>query len=130
MSNSEPWITLHISFDKMMTSLNDTINEVYIVLVKDEAVGTILIQTQGAFSGYLKSIAIKKEWQAKGLGKTMMDFFEQKVFLTSENAFLCVSSFNTKAKKFYSKRGYTIIGVLKDFVIEGKNEILMRKRRN
>lgn len=129
MSNSEPWTTLNISYDKMMANLNDAINEVYIVLFKDEVVGTILIQSQGAFSGYLKSIAIKREWQGKGFGTIMMDFFEKKVFLNHKNAFLCVSSFNTKAKKFYNKRGYATVGVLKDYIVEGKDEILMRKRR-
>ncbi len=130
MSNSEPWTTLHISFDKIMDNLNDAINEVFVVLIKDEVVGIIIIQTQGAFSGYLKSIALKKEWQGKGLGEIMMNFFEHKAYLNGENAFLCVSSFNTEAQKFYLKRGYTIVGVLKDYIIEGKDEILLRKRRN
>ncbi len=130
MSNSEPWTTLHMSFEKLMYNLNDAINEVYVVLIKEEVIGVIIIQTQGAFSGYLKSIALKKEWQGKGFGEIMMNFFEQKAFKTSENAFLCVSSFNTKAQKFYLKRGYTIVGVLKDYIIKGKDEILMRKRRN
>ncbi len=129
LCNSEPWTILKISFSQVMNTLKDTINEIHVVLVKDEIVGLIIIQTKGAFSGYLKSIALKKKWRGRGLGKIMMDFFEQRVFSKGENAFLCVSSFNTKAKQFYLDLGYKIIGELTDYVVKGKDEILMRKRK-
>jgi len=130
MSKLDPWITLGVSFDQMMQTLNDNINEVYAVFIKDEIVGIIIIQTRGAFSGYLKSIALKTGWRNKGFGKVMMNFFEEKAFSNGNNAFLCVSSFNKKAQKFYLNLGYRIIGELKDYVVEGYDEILMRKQRS
>jgi len=130
MSKLDPWITLGVSFDQMMQTLKDNINEVYAVFIKDEIVGIIIIQTRGAFSGYLKSIALKTEWRNKGFGKVMMNFFEEKAFSNGNNAFLCVSSFNKKAQKFYLNLGYRIIGELKDYVVEGYDEILMRKQRS
>ena len=130
MSKLDPWITLGVSFDQMIQTLKDNINEVYAVFIKDEIVGIIIIQTRGAFSGYLKSIALKTEWRNKGFGKVMMNFFEEKAFSNGNNAFLCVSSFNKKAQKFYLNLGYRIIGELKDYVVEGYDEILMRKQRS
>ena len=130
MSKLDPWITLGVSFDQMMQTLKDNINEVYAVFIKDEIVGIIIIQTRGAFSGYLKSIALKTGWRNKGFGKVMMNFFEEKAFSNGNNAFLCVSSFNKKAQKFYLNLGYRIIGELKDYVVEGYDEILMRKQRS
>ena len=41
------------------------------------------------------------------------------------NLFLCVSSFNTDAPKFYLTLGYEQIGVLKDYLVEGHDEILI-----
>ena len=41
--------------------------------------------------------------------------------------FLCVSSFNLNAQKFYEHIGYTTVGEFKDYIIKGKSEILMHK---
>ena len=127
MSGSEPWITLGISMDHIMDNLNDPLHEVYAAYLKDELVGTIVIRTKGAFSGYLKSIAVKPDWRGKKLGEQMMEFIENVIFPTEKNLFLCVSSFNLHAQRFYTRLGYEQIGVLKDYLVEGHDEILMRK---
>jgi ribosomal protein S18 acetylase RimI-like enzyme len=56
-----------------------------------------------------------------------MDFVERRIFTKYSNVFLCVSSFNSIAQKFYKKLGYQIVGVLKNYLVEGHDEILMRK---
>ena len=127
MAGSEPWITLGISMDHIMNTLNDPLHEVYAAYLKDELVGTIVIRTKGAFSGYLKSIAVKPDWRGKKLGEQMMEFIENVIFPTEKNLFLCVSSFNVVAQRFYTRLGYEQIGVLKDYLVEGHDEILMRK---
>ena len=127
MAVSEPWITLGMSEDHVMDTLNDPLNEVFAAYVKNEIVGTIVIQTKGAFSGYLKSIAVRSGWRGKKLGEKMMAFTENEIFSTCANLFLCVSSFNTEGQRFYARLGYEKIGVLKDFLVEGHDEILMRK---
>jgi ribosomal protein S18 acetylase RimI-like enzyme len=125
--NTEAWITLGMDMDVVMSIINDNLNEVFVVYIKGELVGTIIIQTKGAFTGYLKSIAIKPDFRGMHLGQFMMKFVENHILSNSQNVFLCVSSFNTKAKKFYLKLGYKIIGVLKNYIAEGHDEILMRK---
>ena len=127
MAASEPWITLGISMDHIMNSLNDPLFEVYAAYLKDELVGTMVIHTKGSFSGYLKSIAVKAGRSGKQLGEKMMEFIENEIFPTNKNLFLCVSSFNQDAQRFYLKLGYEQIGVLKDYLVEGHDEILMRK---
>ena len=72
MAESEPWITLGITYKQIMDTLNDELNEVFAVYVENEIIGTIVIQTKGAFSGYLKSIALKESWRGNNLGKKMM----------------------------------------------------------
>ena len=56
-----------------------------------------------------------------------MEFIENEIFPTNKNLFLCVSSFNPDAQRFYTRLGYEQIGVLKDYLVEGHDEILMRK---
>ncbi len=58
MAGLEPWITLGMSRDYLIDTLMDPLNEVFAAFVKDKIVGTIVISTKGAFSGYLKSIAV------------------------------------------------------------------------
>jgi ribosomal protein S18 acetylase RimI-like enzyme len=40
---------------------------------------------------------------------------------------MCVSSFNKKAQQLYRRLGYKKIGVLKNFIVPGHDEILLRK---
>jgi ribosomal protein S18 acetylase RimI-like enzyme len=40
---------------------------------------------------------------------------------------MCVSSFNKKAQKLYRRLGYEKVGVLKNFIVNGHDEILLRK---
>lgn len=127
MAASEPWITLHMSMDHLTTTLSDPLNEVYGAYMGKELAGTMIVQTRGAFSGYLKSIAVKPEWRGRKLGEAMMAFLEDMIFASCTNLFLCVSSFNTEAQRFYQRLGYEQAGVLKNYLVEGHDEILMRK---
>jgi len=127
MAVSEPWITLGMSRELLMDTLNDPLNEVFAARVEEEIAGTMVVQTRGAFTGYLKSIAVKPEWRERQLGRHMMAFLEQEIFSTSSNLFLCVSSFNTRAHNFYQRLGYEQVGVLTNYLVDGHHEILMRK---
>jgi ribosomal-protein-alanine N-acetyltransferase len=57
----------------------------------------------------------------------LIEFSEKRIFTEAPNVFMCVSSFNTKAKDLYERLGYEIIGELKDYILSGQSEILMRK---
>ena len=127
MAVSEPWITLGMSMDHLVNTMNDPLNEVYAAFLEEEIIGTMVIQTKGAFSGYLKSIAVKPDWRGHKLGERMMAFIEKEIFSTCANLFLCVSSFNQEAQKFYLNLGYEEIGIIENYLVEGHDELLMRK---
>jgi ribosomal protein S18 acetylase RimI-like enzyme len=40
---------------------------------------------------------------------------------------LCVSSFNTGAKRLYERLGYEFVGTLTNYLVEGHDELLYRK---
>ncbi len=127
MAASEPWTTLGIYMDQIVNILSNPLHEVFVAHVKEEAVGTMVIHTKGAFPAYLKSIAIKPGWRDQKVDIQMMDYIENEIFSTYKNLFLCVSSFNLEAQSFMSNLGYEKIGELKDYLVEGHDEILMRK---
>jgi len=56
-----------------------------------------------------------------------MPFVERRVFRERPNVFLCVSDFNKGARRFYEKLGYETVGELRDYIIKGRSEILLRK---
>jgi ribosomal protein S18 acetylase RimI-like enzyme len=127
ISHSEPWITLGITYDQTMASINDPLHEVFAAHIHGEIVGVVIIQTEGAFSGYIKSIAVKAGWRHRNIGKSILEYVEKRIFNECSNVFLCVSSFNPGAQQFYKKLGYQVVGVLENYLVTGYDEILMRK---
>jgi ribosomal protein S18 acetylase RimI-like enzyme len=57
-----------------------------------------------------------------------MDFAEDLFRGESPHMFLCVSSFNLRARVFYERRGYRAVGEFQDYIIEGASEFLLHKR--
>jgi [ribosomal protein S18]-alanine N-acetyltransferase len=129
MSDSEPWITLKRDYQKSLNLFNNSSKEHYIVYLKKQFAGFILLEMKGVFAGYIQSIAVVPKLQNKRIGKELLRFAEERIFKELENTFICVSSFNHDVKKMYLKYGYEIIGELKDFVVKGQSEILLRKQK-
>jgi ribosomal protein S18 acetylase RimI-like enzyme len=129
LSANDPWLSLGITFEKILESLNNPEHKVYIAHIREKACGVIIIHPNGlAGSPYIKSIAVDKEYRSSGVGSALIRFAENQYQSKSRYLFLCVSSFNTRARSFYERLGYTFIGELKDYVIDGASEFLMSKR--
>jgi ribosomal protein S18 acetylase RimI-like enzyme len=82
---------------------------------------------QGAFVGYLQSVCVAPQWRGKGLGSELMDYVEKRILSETPNVFICVSSFNERVEKLYERRGYEVVGELKNWIVPGHSEILLRK---
>jgi ribosomal protein S18 acetylase RimI-like enzyme len=127
MSNSEPWLTLKRTYGDSLKIFSDPSKEVHVAIAGDELAGFIILQMTGAFVGYIQSIAVLPDWRNKGIGYRLMRFAEKRVFAETPNVFICVSSFNQEAQAFYKGLGYGVVGELKDYIISGHSEILLRK---
>ncbi len=102
-----------------------------VALDKDNTcVGFMGYIPKGAFHSfpYLHIIAIKEEYRNKGIGKKMMNHFEEMMFINSSKIFLVVADFNPKAKLFYEKLGYKEVGAIPDLYREGITEYFMMKK--
>lgn len=126
---SEPWLTLGLDVKQAVQRLTDPTREVYVATVGGLIVGALILFLDGALKGYIQTIAVHPDWRSRGIGSRMVAFAEERIFKVSPNVFLCVSSFNTEAQKFYSRLGYQRVGELTDFVVKGHNELLLRKTR-
>lgn len=127
MASQEPWITLQRSYAASLELLQQELSEVYMCLVDEERAGFILLKRKGSFTGYIQTIVIDEPFRGKGIGTRLIRFAEEKIGEISPNVFICVSSFNQRAHRLYLSLGYEEVGVLKDYIRKGYDEILLRK---
>jgi ribosomal-protein-alanine N-acetyltransferase len=129
MSSSEPWLTLGRSYESSYELLGDPMREIYVAKQEDDLAGFLILLMQGALVGYVQTVCVAPEHRNQGVGRRLLAFAEERIFRESPNVFLCVSSFNTDAQRLYLRLGYELIGELKDYIVRGHSELLMRKTR-
>jgi ribosomal-protein-alanine N-acetyltransferase len=126
MASTEPWITLGRTVEDCLQRVKNPDREVYIA--SDAAVrGFIIISMQGPFIGYIQSICVAPDARSAGVGSRLIAFAEERIFRETPNVFLCVSSFNHRARALYERLGYELVGELRDYLIAGASELLLRK---
>ena len=101
MLSSEPWITLRRSFASALQALQDPGKELYVVLSGKDVAAFVLVDMRGPLSGYIQSICVHPDQRGCGLGAALIDWAEQRIFRDSPNVFMCVSSFNSGARRLY-----------------------------
>jgi len=129
MEQSEPWLTLGRGYEAGLAILRDEARERYVAVSDGEIAGFAVLATNGALVGYLQLLCVAPEHRGRGVGGALMAFVEEKIFARYPNFFLMVSDFNAEARRFYERLGYETIGELRDFLVAGRGEILMRKTR-
>lgn len=106
--------------------------EIYIALDANESCkGFIWFILDGMFHSfpYLHIIAVKQENRNHGIGKKLLQFFEDICFKDYTKLFLVVADFNPDAKILYKKVGYIEVGTIPSLYREGITEHLMMKLR-
>ena len=127
MTRTDPWITLGMDYQQCLKAFDGDCKEVYILRSGEVIAGFIILQTGGTFSGYIQTICIGEDQRGKGLGTRLIEFCEKRTLEFSPNIFICVSSFNKGAYELYQRLGFRLVGRLENFVIQGFDELLLRK---
>jgi len=127
MSASEPWITLGRSFETSLAIVRDPTREVYVARSEDSVAGFLILCLTGAFVGYIQTICVDPRYRGQGLGSKLVEFAEERILRVSPNVFMCVSSFNDGARRLYQRLGYSVVGELTNYMVQGYSEILLRK---
>ncbi len=128
MTESEPFVTLKFDFEKCKAAVRGDYKEVYVTKVEDRIAGFIVIQFYGLMRGYIQTICVEPNYRGKGIGTSLIKFCEEILLKRFPNVFLCVTSFNYEAQKLYYRLGYEKIGELKDHIIRGADEYILRKQ--
>lgn len=129
MASSEPWLTLGRDLAQCRVACQRPGYLLFVARFADEPCAFALLHPRGvAGSPYLASFAVAPPWRGHGIGARLLDHSEQHFAPTARHFFLCVSSFNTRARAFYERQGYRQVGELPDYVIDGASEFLMCKR--
>ena len=127
MAETDPWKTLGRDYKACLRTVTAPMREVYAAKEAGRPLGFIVLQMTGTFRGYIQIICVAPEARGRGVGTGLMRFAEQRVFKKSPNVFICVSLFNKGARRLYRRLGYKRIGILKDFIRKGFDELLLRK---
>jgi ribosomal protein S18 acetylase RimI-like enzyme len=129
MSASDPWVTLGRGFDACLAACTSPLDVLEIAECDGGRCGLVLMRPAGvAGAPYIVSIAVAPAFRSHGIGAALLDHVERTCRGRSRHLFLCVSSFNPRAKRFYERHGFEAVGTLKAFLIDEADEILMHKR--
>ncbi len=131
LSVSEPWRTLGYGaqdWDKLFTIVEaGPPRESYVIECDGQPSGLAVVRRHFLFGDYLELLAVSPAQRGCGLGRVLLDHIEARTFARANNLFACVSDFNTEARRFYQRQGYVEVGSLPNLLIDGRDEILLRK---
>jgi ribosomal-protein-alanine N-acetyltransferase len=129
MTSSEPWVTLQLPFEAARSVLADPAREAYAVRDDRGVAGFIVIDMRGLVRGYIQILCVRPDCRGQGLGSMLIRWAETRIARDSPNVFICVSSFNPNARRLYERLGFEPVGVLRNLIVSGHHEILLRKTR-
>ena len=121
MSSSEPWLTLGRTREKALELLTRLDRESYVALRDGRVAGFVVLCMQGPFVGYIQTVCVAADSRGQGIGSRLIEFAETRILAETPNVFMCVSSFNTEAKRLYLRLGYEVVGELRDYVVAGQD---------
>jgi ribosomal protein S18 acetylase RimI-like enzyme len=129
MCASEPWLTLGRTYEASLALLRDPTREVYVAEDARGLAGFLILCLTGPFVGYIQTVCLAPDRRGAGLGTALVAFAERRIASVSPNVFLCVSSFNSRARALYERLGYEYVGELRDYLVRGHSELLYRKSK-
>jgi len=127
MAASEPWRTLGRGRADALKLLRNRRKQCFIVRSGGQRAGFLVLDLNGPLGGYVQTIGVAPEMRGRGIGGAALAWAEALIFQKHRNVLLCVSSFNRGAQRLYHRAGYEVVGRLRDYVVAGHDEILMRK---
>lgn len=127
MARSEPWVTLGRGRADALKLLRNRRKQCLIVRSDGKRAGFLVLDLNGPLGGYIQTIGVAPEMRGRGIGSAALAWAEAHIFKRHRNVLLCVSSFNRGAQRLYRRAGYEVVGRLRDYVVAGHDEILMRK---
>jgi len=128
MARSSVWQVLERSFDQIYAGMSNRNFEKLVAVQDGQVIGVVSMAIAiPLIKGYIAALAVHEDWRGRGIGTQLLTAAEQRIARDSPNVFLCVSSSNQDAQRFYRRHGYEHIGTIRDYIVAGADELLMRK---
>jgi diamine N-acetyltransferase len=131
LASMDPWLTFGYSAERFSSYLTrpDPALRQYVIAVGPELAGVVAVRYPWLHGAYLELLGVLRPFQGRGLGAEVVQWFESQSFQVAPNAWILVSAFNTRARKFYTRLGFVELATLPDFLKPGQDEILLRKQK-
>lgn len=128
LMSTSPWSELEYGEAELAAVAAGSADANVLVALEGDRVVGFTVSAPGFLIGeYLRVIAVDPGHRRAGIGRMLLAELEARAFRRVPNVYLCVSDFNAPARAFYASLGYEEIGPLRDLVVPGKAEVLMRK---
>jgi ribosomal protein S18 acetylase RimI-like enzyme len=126
-----PWSTISWPASRLAGTLKNWPTGVrrFELVAQGELAGTISIQYPFLYGPYLQLLAILPGFQGRGLGFECLDWMEREARAAqARQLWLCVTSYNTRARVFYERFGFEEAALLDKLATDMSDEVFMRKR--
>lgn len=128
LMDTSPWTELEYGPAEVEAVAEGSVSANVLVARDGERVVGFAVSSTGFLLGeYLRVIAVDPEYRREGVGRMLIAELERRAFERAPNVYLCVSDFNAGARAFYASLGYEEVGLLRDLLLPGRGEVLLRK---
>jgi ribosomal-protein-alanine N-acetyltransferase len=127
MMSTDPWKTFGRTYENCLDAVTNPLKEAYGAFMDGVFLGLLVIDLTGPLKGYIQAVCVQESARGQGVGSRLIRYAEDRIFSVSPNCFLCYSDFNDTVRAVYERLGYVQVGILKEYMISGQDEILMRK---
>jgi ribosomal protein S18 acetylase RimI-like enzyme len=125
MAATEPWLGYGCTIEWTRQRLDWPGSMLWIAA---DRAGGILMHERGFLGApYIATLLVAEEHRNRGVGSQLLRHAEH-VFSGQRQIFLCVSAANERARALYLRHGFEQVAILPDLVVEGRDELLLRKR--
>lgn len=125
-----PWSVMHYPAEALARFLAgvDGGARRFRVELNGQQAGVISVRSPWLKGPYLELLALLPSFQGQGIGSSLIAWLEAEAARQeARNLWVCASSFNEKALRFYRRHGFQHAAVLPGLVADGYEEILLRK---
>jgi diamine N-acetyltransferase len=125
----EPWRRLQFAASSLAGYLTreDPAASRFAIREDGALIGVIAVREPWLRGPYLELLGLLPPAQGRGIGGTVMTWFQSEAPKSAANLWVLCSDFNAAALTFYERLGFHRLTAIESLVGEGFNEILLRK---
>jgi ribosomal protein S18 acetylase RimI-like enzyme len=131
LARMPPWSVIGLPAERLISTLQRKLPSVYRfeIVSNGTLAGIVTVQSPFLHGPYLQLLAILPAYQGRNIGLRVLTWMEAQARAEeARQLWLCVTDFNTRARAFYERSGFSAAALLQKLASDGSDEILMRKR--